>query len=164
MRRDFQRFPEISEISERFRGISRQVYEISVSDGPLGVCTNHGQFYGTKHAARPRTRSHSCSVCLEVFTDPKVLPCCHTFCLKCLEKTARTAQTRGEITCPLCRNTHLIPAGEFFTDFMEVYEIEAAGLKSESAGSVVCGECEEYSGPPRSYRTNCRNYLLHKRV
>ena len=36
MRRDFQRFPEISEISERFRGISRQVYEISVSDGPLG--------------------------------------------------------------------------------------------------------------------------------
>ena len=35
MRRDFQRFPEISEISERFHGISRQVYEISVSDGPL---------------------------------------------------------------------------------------------------------------------------------
>ena len=32
MRRDFQRFPEIS---QRFRGISRQVYEISVSDGPL---------------------------------------------------------------------------------------------------------------------------------
>ena len=130
-------------------------------------------FTGQKPAARPRTRSHSCSVCLEVFTDPKVLPCCHTFCLNCLEKTARSAQTRGEITCPQCRNTHPIPAGglnEFLTDFMEVYEIEAAGLKSESAGSVVCGECEESSGPPRSYCTNCRNYLcnecvqLHKRV
>ena len=130
-------------------------------------------FTGQKPAARPRTRSHSCSVCLEVFTDPKVLPCCHTFCLKCLEKTARSAQTRGEITCPQCRNTHLIPTGglnEFLTDFMEVYEIEAAGLKSESAGSVVCGECEESSGPLSSYCTNCRNYLcnecvqLHKRV
>ena len=32
-------FPEISEISERFRGISRQVYEISVSDGPLDWIT-----------------------------------------------------------------------------------------------------------------------------
>ena len=128
---------------------------------------------GQKPAARSPTRSHSCSVCLEVFTDPIVMPCCHTFCLKCLEKTARTARTRGEITCPQCRNTHLIPTGglnEFLTDFMEVYEIEAAGLKSESAGSVVCGECEETSGPLSSYCTNCRNYLcnecvhLHKRV
>ena len=44
MRRDFQRlsrdfFQEISEISERFRGISRQVYEIFVSDGLLDWIT-----------------------------------------------------------------------------------------------------------------------------
>ena len=37
MRRDFQRFPEISVISDIIRAISRQVYEISVSDGPLVV-------------------------------------------------------------------------------------------------------------------------------
>ena len=32
-----------------------------------------------------------CSVCLDDFKDPKVLPCCHTFCKKCLDKI----QSRG---------------------------------------------------------------------
>ena len=27
-----------------------------------------------------------CSVCLETFKEPKVLPCCHTFCKECLTK------------------------------------------------------------------------------
>ena len=26
-----------------------------------------------------------CSVCLEQYTDPKTLPCLHSFCLKCIE-------------------------------------------------------------------------------
>ena len=39
--------------------------------------------------------SLTCSVCLELFSDPKVLPCCHTFCLKCLEKTARHSTSKG---------------------------------------------------------------------
>ena len=45
----------------------------------------------TARAEVPREvkeRSLTCSVCLELFSEPKVLPCCHTFCLKCLEKTA----------------------------------------------------------------------------
>ena len=27
-----------------------------------------------------------CPICVETFTDPKVLPCVHTFCIKCLLK------------------------------------------------------------------------------
>ena len=27
----------------------------------------------------------TCSVCLEQYTNPKVLPCHHSFCLKCIE-------------------------------------------------------------------------------
>ena len=41
-------------------------------------------------------RSLTCSVCLELFSEPKVLPCCHTFCLKCLEKTARSGQKSSD--------------------------------------------------------------------
>ena len=87
-------------------------------------------------AALPSTRmdanssscnEHKCSVCLELFTDPKVLPCCHTFCLECLKKTATREKTRGQITCPKCRESHVIPEGglsEFLTDFITNYEIE----------------------------------------
>ena len=45
-----------------------------------------------------KEHSLTCSVCLELFSEPKVLPCCHTFCLKCLEKTARSTEKKGEIT------------------------------------------------------------------
>ena len=44
-----------------------------------------------------KEKSLTCSVCLELFSEPKVLPCCHTFCLKCLEKTARSTEKKGEI-------------------------------------------------------------------
>ena len=43
----------------------------------------------------PGQKTNSCSVCLEVFTETKIWPCCHTFCLKCLEKIA---QKKGELS------------------------------------------------------------------
>ena len=111
---------------------------------------------------------YSCSVCLELFSEPKVLPCCHTFCLKCLQKTARSAQKKGEITCPQCRKTHTIPASglaELLTDFIASYELEVTGLKSsQSSGAVkalTCGECER-AGPVESYCRDCRNYLCRE--
>ena len=27
----------------------------------------------------------TCSVCLDQYTNPKILPCYHSFCLKCIE-------------------------------------------------------------------------------
>ena len=27
----------------------------------------------------------TCSICLEQYTNPKALPCLHSFCLKCIE-------------------------------------------------------------------------------
>ncbi|XP_066299881.1 tripartite motif-containing protein 3-like [Branchiostoma lanceolatum] len=42
----------------------------------------------------------TCSICLELFTRPKVLPCQHTFCQDCLEGLARKGRN---IQCPNCR-------------------------------------------------------------
>ena len=28
----------------------------------------------------------TCNVCLDQYTNPKTLPCLHSFCLKCIEK------------------------------------------------------------------------------
>ena len=42
----------------------------------------------TKMAETPRDKtSVVCGICLEQYKDPKILPCSHTFCLGCLEKT-----------------------------------------------------------------------------
>ena len=126
-----------------------------------------------KEANSSSSNEHKCSVCLELFTDPKVLPCCHTFCLECLKKTATREKTGGQITCPKCRESHVIPEGglsEFLTDFITNYEIEVEGVSSKNAKDTVCGECEQ-SRPISHFCSDCQNYLceecgleLHKRL
>eukprot|EP00058_Branchiostoma_floridae_P018469 XP_002603958.1 hypothetical protein BRAFLDRAFT_71754 [Branchiostoma floridae] len=48
----------------------------------------------------------SCSICLELFTRPKVLPCQHTFCQDCLQDLAGRG---GAFQCPNCRQQVRLP-------------------------------------------------------
>ncbi|KAI8483715.1 hypothetical protein Bbelb_385070 [Branchiostoma belcheri] len=48
----------------------------------------------------------SCSICLELFTRPKVLPCQHTFCQDCLQDHAGRG---GTFQCPNCRQQVTLP-------------------------------------------------------
>ncbi|XP_078661260.1 tripartite motif-containing protein 2-like, partial [Branchiostoma floridae x Branchiostoma belcheri] len=48
----------------------------------------------------------SCSICLELFTRPKVLPCQHTFCQDCLQDHAGRG---GTFQCPNCRQKVRLP-------------------------------------------------------
>ena len=34
----------------------------------------------------------TCNVCLDWYTNPKTLPCLHSFCLKCIEKLPQEPQ------------------------------------------------------------------------
>ncbi|XP_043090975.1 nuclear factor 7, brain-like [Puntigrus tetrazona] len=42
----------------------------------------------------------SCPVCCEIFKDPVVLSCSHSFCKECLQRFWRTKETQE---CPVCR-------------------------------------------------------------
>src|SRR6218665_1657632 len=67
----------------------------------------------TKQTAAKQLREITeCPICLNVFTDPRVLPCIHTFCLECLKRISETAQKGPEdkLPCPLCRKEFIIPA------------------------------------------------------
>ena len=50
----------------------------------------------------------NCIVCRELFTEPKVLPCCHTFCKKCLEGILEKAEEKEKLVCPQCRAEHKV--------------------------------------------------------
>ena len=53
----------------------------------------------------------TCSICLETFKKPKVLPCIHTFCLQCLDTYSKNKAPGEVATCPLCRKVFIIPKG-----------------------------------------------------
>ena len=42
-----------------------------------------------------------CPLCGEIFIDPRILPCLHSFCRRCIEYTINPRSTT--LTCHLCR-------------------------------------------------------------
>jgi late competence protein required for DNA uptake (superfamily II DNA/RNA helicase) len=46
----------------------------------------------------------NCSICLDTYTDPKLLQCFHVYCQKCLVPlVVRDQQGQLGLTCPTCR-------------------------------------------------------------
>src|SRR6218665_151528 len=87
-----------------------------------------------------------CSICLNVFMDPRVLPCIHTFCLDCLKRISETAQKGpgDKLPCSLCRKEFVIPAlgidgvpKNFFLENLLQYKMT---LEMGSA-TIVCDVC-----------------------
>ena len=53
----------------------------------------------------------NCSICLDTYTDPKILQCFHVFCRQCLVPLGvRDQQGQLSLTCPTCRRATPIPA------------------------------------------------------
>jgi len=75
-----------------------------------------------------------CSICTEVFTDPRVLPCIHTFCLKCLEHYGKDRPPRGRMPCPLCRKKFTIPLAGLSAMQKNFYMEKLLCLRKLSAG------------------------------
>lgn len=46
----------------------------------------------------------TCPICLDLFADPRLLPCSHTICYKCIQEMARVT---GKFTCPLRDGTEV---------------------------------------------------------
>ena len=91
----------------------------------------------------------SCSVCMCTFTDPKQLPCLHSFCLHCLNGIQRTSGVRGKITCPECRRQFQIPGSgnpsELPTNFRINSLLDVLAIKECSTANVKCGNCDKRS-------------------
>ena len=52
----------------------------------------------------------NCSICLDTYTNPKLLQCFHVYCKECLVRlVARDQQGQLSLTCPGCRQATPIP-------------------------------------------------------
>ena len=91
----------------------------------------------------------SCSVCMSSFTDPKILPCFHTFCLHCLNELQRTSGKHGEITCPECRRKFQVPGSGYPKDLPANFRmnslLDVMAIQKCSVAGVKCGNCEKTS-------------------
>jgi hypothetical protein len=45
-----------------------------------------------------------CHICYEIFKDPRLLDCGHTFCFKCIDRLLEN----NSLACPICRSPILL--------------------------------------------------------
>ena len=88
----------------------------------------------------------TCSVCMQLYTNPKQLPCLHVFCLQCLNNLARTRARSGKIKCPLCQRKVDIPESGTFDTLPNCFHmknlLDILAIKECDTAKVTCGNCE----------------------
>ena len=118
----------------------------------------------------------TCTVCRGRFDDPRVLPCLHTYCRKCVKSLAqqKSASADGEktstIVCPICDipgpkegAMGELPKSPVFTNLSKLLEI----YRELDSQSLIC-ESDRDSNPASGRCLDCDAYLcdscleLHK--
>ena len=104
----------------------------------------------------------TCGICLEAYTDPKLLQCFHVFCKKCLEQVVARGQQGQPLDCPNCRGTTQIPAngisglqGAFLIHHL--FEIQDALTKIKAPQHVNCEKCKKRNAT--SYCRDCGKFI-----
>ena len=91
----------------------------------------------------------SCSVCMNTFTDPKQLPCLHSFCLHCLNGILRTSGRHDMVTCPECRKESRVPSSGNLKDLPTNFRInsllDVLAIQECNTTGVKCGNCDKRS-------------------
>ncbi|XP_065883185.1 E3 ubiquitin-protein ligase TRIM71-like [Dysidea avara] len=103
----------------------------------------------------------TCSICGDLFTDPKTIPCLHTFCKRCIERSIESNKKMANVVCcPLCRAP--LPKDEFPTNFTINRLVEIYGKRQKSGEASVetkCGNCEENAAI--TWCVECEDPLCH---
>ena len=90
----------------------------------------------------------SCPICTEVYTDPRSLPCVHTYCLKCIREYSKDKQPGDKLACPLCRKEFTLPGNGvddlpknfFVTNFLEMKQLTSVSKIADEFQEQMANE------------------------
>ncbi|NWZ34353.1 TRI59 protein, partial [Brachypodius atriceps] len=95
----------------------------------------------------------TCAICCEIFSDPRVLPCSHTFCRPCLQSLLQSPHglpAGRRLSCPSCRALVAVPAAgpeALPVNFALKAVIEKCQQQEEAAGAEA-GTCRAHPRQP----------------
>ena len=97
----------------------------------------------SKQIFRPFEDLRYCPVCKQEFTEPRLIPCGHSFCLKCIKRLKH--RSTNNVVCPVCSEVTLIPeAGcDALPHVYAVNQIQTAFEElSHTLKYIMCAVCE----------------------
>ena len=121
----------------------------------------------TSEALKKIEEQLTCAICLNLYTNPKILPCFHSFCQQCLESLPQDPQGDNYfISCPTCRHRTQLPQPTGAADFPAAFHInnlkEAHNLMIKISGhqQVTCDICTTTNATV--YCKECNKCLCEK--
>ena len=107
----------------------------------------------------------SCAVCLEDYTEPKVLACLHVFCKKCLERLVVQDAANRIVRCPNCRGITRLPqdgVSQLQSAFYihHLFEVRDILQKVSAADKTTCDKCGE--GEAKAYCRDCGGFVCQE--
>ena len=90
----------------------------------------------------------TCPICLEPYTDPKLLQCFHVFCENCLKPLVRQTPEGQVVECPNCRQPTSLPQngvpslqGAFLIHHL--FDIQDILKKMSAPAKTNCDKCKK---------------------
>ena len=103
----------------------------------------------------PLEQHITCSVCLEVYTDPHILGCLHTFCYQCIQGIKQG----DTVPCPECRQHTILSEVKKDFKMASLIEIYRNTLANDNLKETVCDLCTDSTKPVDSFCTTCQDLL-----
>ena len=94
-----------------------------------------------------------CHCCSKPFSDPRILPCLHSFCCQCLYQEIKIIGSQQSIQCPICqRSVTVSGVSSLLRNLHLEYEVEIAAYMSKivSSHEIPCNFCAN----------GCRNFAV----
>ena len=105
----------------------------------------------------------TCSICNEMFTEPKTIPCLHTFCENCITSAIEIGKKIGrDICCPVCRaelpeDLKAVPTNFSTKRLIEIFKKRQLSMK-QKGDEMRCGGCED-NNPAIMWCADCESLL-----
>ena len=102
----------------------------------------------TEQALKKLEDQLTCGICLDSYTEPKLLQCFHVFCKQCLERLVVRDCQGLSLHCPSCRRSTLLPptgVSDLQTAFYlnNLFEVRDTLEKVKEPQKTQCEKCKK---------------------